>query len=95
MDTLLNVKEGLDAWQGPEDASAEWIARWREGALLVLARIHDDHVVAGDSLDSNDAVGIGLAVLTRAPKGVGFNGNAWKEFPPPWEEALQLIDTSE
>ncbi|MFL5345221.1 MAG: hypothetical protein ACJ8AT_10530 [Hyalangium sp.] len=87
MNTLLEVREGLNDWRGPEDASAEWIFRWTEGALLVLVRIHDDHVMAGDTLASNDALGLGPAVLTLAPKGkVQVSGVphatcAWAEAP--------------
>jgi hypothetical protein len=87
MNTLLEVQEGLNAWRGPEDASAEWIFRWTEGALLVLARIHDEQVTAGGALAANDALGLGPAVLTLAPKGkvqvsgVAHATCAWAEAP--------------
>jgi hypothetical protein len=87
MDTLLEVRDGLNDWRGPEDASAEWIFRWAERALLVLVRVHDDRVMAGDTLASNDALGLGPAVLTLAPEGkVQVSGGphatcAWAEAP--------------
>jgi hypothetical protein len=87
MNTVAHVEKGDDAWRGPEDASAEWIFRWVDGAMVFLVRVRDDQVVAGGSAASNDALVVGPAVLTLAPLGkVSASGApqatcAWAEAP--------------
>jgi hypothetical protein len=87
MNTVAHVEKGVEAWHGPEDASAEWIFRWVDGAMVFLVRVRDDQVVAGDASASNDALVVGPAVLTLAPKGkVSASGApqatcAWAEAP--------------
>lgn len=60
INTAALVREGLETWGGPKDASAEWIVRSRGEELLFLLRVHDDQVVAGETSAQNDAVGLSV-----------------------------------